>query len=142
MTETLVTTTTPVDPASAQARRDELVGNAEWRERYLNGGPAERTEMHSLNEVIAGQAQADQQMDRSLSIDFARDRGVSEETIKYHLIDRTPISAEEHAAALRWRQSHFADPKWRELYMTGDVTARREATLSSILISSPVKPAA
>ena len=132
----------PTDVAGAETRKSELMANAEWRDRYINGGANERTEMTSLNSIIANQASQQTAMDAQLSVDLARERGISEEVIKHHLVERTPISADEHAAAVRWRQSHFADPAWREKFMKGDVTARREAALSSILISSPVKPAA
>jgi hypothetical protein len=134
--------TPPTDVQGAEVRKSDLMANAEWRNRYLSGGADERTEMSSLNAIIANQAAQETALEGHLSVDFARDRGVSEQVIKHHLIDRSPITPEEHAAALRWRQSHFQDPTWRDLYMKGDMTARREATLSSILISSPVKPAA
>jgi hypothetical protein len=132
----------PTDAAGAEARKAELLGNREWGERYINGGVTERAEMHSLNELIANQASAEAAMDQRMSVDLARDRGISEEVIKHHLVDRQPITQAERDGALAWRKQHFADAAWRERYMRGEVKERREAALSSILISSPVKPAA
>lgn len=142
MSETIADTVESAAPAleasAATARRSELLADAGWRGRYLDGSLAERNEMATLNATIAGPAKPDAPVDQS-TIEYARQAGISDDIIDHHLVKQTPISQQEYEGAVRWRSSHLRDKAWVDKYLSGDIQARKEMTLANILVNSPIK---
>ena len=139
----------------ASARLALLGKDASWANAFAAGNPAARAEFKTLTALIASGKPADFALagvrplnhvdtgevslsDLTEGVAALRERGVGDEAIA-HLLHDKPVSAEEVALAKAWRAQHFGDPDWTKRYLAGDVAARREATLSAMIIATEVR---
>jgi hypothetical protein len=127
----------PAGHAAATARKAELLGNAEWRGKFLENDPACRAEMTAINTLLAGPAP--QETHDPIEIEHARSLGIREEIVQ-QLATRMPIPQSEHDAVARWKAGHLKDPAWLRKYFDGDYEARQQMTIANIVLLCPIKP--
>jgi hypothetical protein len=126
---------------AAMAKKSELMADAGWRDRYLSGDPAARSEMSGLNGTIVGANSNTISQPEAHEVEHLRSAGVSEEIVQ-QFIKRDPIPEGERAIALQWKASHLRDRAWLDKYNNGDIEARRQMATCNMLLTLPVKPAA
>jgi hypothetical protein len=146
----------PIDPQNAtdaRRRMDVLIADREWGARFFAGHMAERKEFQALQDRIAagdsvsiwGAAPPGSEFDFSSedkpsqhvlneTVKMYRDAGVGDGAIAQAL-KGTPESAEAVAAVRVFHNQKMSDPEWRTKLLSGDVTAKREFYLMSIVLA-------
>jgi hypothetical protein len=129
----------PAGHAAATARKAELLGNAEWRGKFLENDPACRAEMSALNRAIVGPDPAAAPVDEHV-LEHARSMGVSDAVVE-QIKKGEPVSQYEHDMVQRWKDSHMRDAAFLRKFFDGDYEARQKMFLANVTLSLPIKQA-
>jgi hypothetical protein len=163
---------TPASPGvqlnaeAAKARRDAIIKDPVWRDRYVNGDVGLREEMRALNMAISEEPDGTK-VDRILAgtqplgkmevlahgelptvnlmsaVDGLRQNGLPDQVIK-EIIEGTPVTAERHREAAIIKQQLLADKAWVAAYRDGsrlhaEQLHRVLAVLTAPIIESEAK---
>jgi hypothetical protein len=149
----------PEDAQGARGRLELLSSDPRWANALLRGNPDELAEFDRLvkmsaagddvGDAIAGiQEQTEPIFETTTNgqlprRDFAsavaglRDAGLNDASIA-QAMSPTSVSLAEYRAAEALQSTLHADPLWRARLLSGDYQAKREWTLLSIILSSPI----
>jgi hypothetical protein len=152
----------PVAPVNAQGARallDKLTRDPGWGKALLNGDPGVTKQFNDLTAMSAAgddvgdavKGVAEQagplieftingslsRRDTATAIADFREQGLTDESITQAL-EGGAVSIAEHRAAQALQSARKNDPAWCKRLLAGDYEARREFTLMSIILASPV----
>jgi hypothetical protein len=151
-------TPAPTTAAEAGTRLSVLAADPKWSERFFSGDIAARDEFSALTGIIAGADEAAAAMEgstaaspifettsghelpahaRAGAVAALRESGVRDEVIKQTL-ENTKVSVQEVAQAKQYQTMRHADKEWVSKLLAGDIAARREQMLLSIILSSEI----
>jgi hypothetical protein len=126
--------------AAAVSRKAELLGNEEWRTKYLAGDVTAKAEM---DQIVKALTPAPPQPSAPDSVDGLEEwvRGVADvsEGVIEEIRTARPVSPLERRLAVQRKESRFNDPTFVERYFAGDPDAKREVLLINVILASPVR---
>jgi hypothetical protein len=140
--------TTPLPPAvgipastgesmtveAAQARKTELLNNADFRQRYLS---REIAAVRAIDEVNVALSQTLGDSGRAAREIEAASLGLSPEHIAEYA-DRRPVTAEIRQRALDLRTQLHRDKAWCARYLDNDREAHDQIKWIGIILAAPV----
>jgi hypothetical protein len=134
-------TEAPLTREAAEIRKTELLGNADFQERYLGGETRAHKEMLAVNEALT-QSPADfAQVQRELEIGHLRSRaGLTAEHVAEYA-ERRPVSLEEKQYAQDLKARLFRDKAWVAKYLDGDQEAAKQVALIGVVLCAPIREA-
>jgi hypothetical protein len=148
----------PDPSATAQAQLDVLVANPKFAESFFAGDVAARQQFADLTSIIAGADDVKAAMEgaatppalfeittgkelparaRADAVESLRGSGISDGAIEQAL-KGTPVSRHEMEMARRYQGARHADKEFVDKLLSGDIAARREQMLLSIILSSEI----
>ncbi|MET4149911.1 hypothetical protein [Bradyrhizobium sp. RT7b] len=149
----------PIIPTSANeaaARLSAVKADPKWRDEYLAGNPRHARELRDLQAAVdkekntrvemavAGQLFDGIQPSGHLAAvggaQYLRNLGLADAEIRQG-ITGSPVSSEEHAAAVAAKSRLMEDPDVVAKYMSGDAEVRRTFTRLNMIITSGKKVA-
>lgn len=149
----------PATAAEATARLAELGSDPAWRDSFLAGSAEKGREFRELTALVSS-GKPDEKIEAAMigltppggmsdydltqmteTVAHLRGSGIEDAVIKSAL-KGDPISREEFRLAEAWRDAHMRDTGWARKLFDGDVEAKRQLGLVSIILSSPIKDAA
>lgn len=151
----------PIIPASANeaaARLSELKADPKWRDQFLSGSSTHAKEMRDLQAVV--DKEQNTQVDMAIAgklydgiqpgghlaavgtAEMLREANIGDTAIIKQVLTGGEVTPQEHAAAIARKSELMADAAWTDRYLKGGAAEKREMTLISIVLSSPVKQGA
>jgi hypothetical protein len=152
----------PIAPATAQEERAQLnalARDSTFAAALFGGDRAARAQFDRLvqlkndadvvGDALAGVDQPQPQIFETLAhgqipardvkavIEDMRLAGISDGSIE-EALRGTPVTAREYAAETALQASKHGDPLWVKNFLAGNYAEKREATLMSIVLSSPI----
>jgi hypothetical protein len=122
-----------------------LKADGEWVKRYLNGDPAARTQLHTLQMREAAnppgsvgsaptpEAQRGSEANTLAAMGLPRD-------VTEHYAAGKPVGATEYQQAVALWNSRKQDPEWRAAVARGEHKATQELRLLQVIRSSRIDP--
>jgi hypothetical protein len=155
VTEPLQPATPPTTPEGANVRLAELSSDKSWGDRLVAGDTAVRAEFDGLTRLISGTdtsvtaeqlaARSEREANDRNTQDFIR--GVREQVdvrdeVLQQVIRGEKVSQAEFDAAKQWQSRHFQDQAWVRKFLAGDLEAKKEHFLASVILASEIKETA
>jgi len=129
-------------PEQVGARRTAMLADPEWREKYLKGDVAARTEFTEVHKRIAaavdvGGVQARQEQEDHLAAHLQEHAFVAPEIIQ-QIRERRAVSQEEYRMARAAKARIMSDKAAVRKYLDGDAELRSRMVLINVILSSQV----
>lgn len=144
----------PSTPAEAATRLEQLKADPTWREQFLAGNGAHKTEFHSLTALIGrgdsvdkalagvpldGPLQPSKHLTNIGVANALREIGIQDQIIKDVIAGTHKVSRAEYDATQRWKDLQMRDKIFVERYLTNEGDAREKMTLANIILSGGVR---
>jgi hypothetical protein len=125
--------------AEATSRRDEMINDPAFRDRYLNGDAEAAKEMARVTAALA--TPEVKPGDASMDAQVAGLRAITKISpeLETQIRERPPITPAEREATLALKDNLYRDQAWVARFHAGDTEAIRQAFLISVNLSSPVR---
>ena len=145
-------------PQAAQSRLGELSATAEWRDRFLAGDAAAKSEFTNLTTKIVGNDRADTALiDAAMTgvvagsefpttesrqmagiADWMRGLGIRDAVIREHL-ESKGVSRDEMKLVEGWKQRQMADKGFVAKFLANDAEAKRLLATADAVIARGIK---
>ena len=148
---------------AARARRDAIIKDPVWRDRYVKGDPALTAEMRALNlpiseetdgtkvdKILAGTAPLGKMevlahgelptVDLMSAVDGLRKNGLPDQIIK-EIVEGTPVTAERHREAAIIKQQLLGDKAWVAAYRDGSRLHAEQLHRVLAVLTAPIMEA-
>jgi hypothetical protein len=149
---------TPATATDAQTQMNVLAADPAWRDRFLAGDAAAKSEFANLTAKIVGSDSTDAALiDAAMAgavagsdlptadgrqmagiAGWMRGLGISEPVIREHL-EGKGVSSVEMKLIEGWKQRHLADEGFVDRFLRGDVEAKRLMSIANAVIARGVK---
>jgi hypothetical protein len=136
---------TPAAPtmtwSEAESRKQAMLASAEFRDKLLAGDITSKQEWDNVIQALAyGKVPEPAAPDSPDGlIEWVRNvADVSEDVIEEIRTGR-PVTSHERRLAVQRKESRLSDPVFRDAYLNGDPSAKREILLLSVILASPVR---
>jgi hypothetical protein len=125
--------------AEATSRRDEMINDPAFRERYLNGEVAAAAEMAKVTAALVTPEvkPGDESMDTQIA--GLRSHFEFSPEVELQVRSDMPVTSVERERALAMRANLHRDPAWRQRYLDGGVEERKQSFLISVILASKVR---
>jgi hypothetical protein len=135
--------TAPVQEMSfdqAVSLKAELMGNAEWRDKYYNGDPTARQQMDAIvRGLTPKQGGPGDPSSAEEAIDFLRQRADISDEVAQMIRTRMPISPQERRMTEQLKERLFADKAWVKRYLDGGREEQNTMAMINVNLSAPVR---